>query len=46
VKLTGTFQRTRWYNGKIVSWYGRRKRTGRGEGSSGLRFDLVLDNNE
>lgn len=44
VKLTGTYQRTRWYNGKIVSWYGRRKRTGRGEGSSGLRFDLVLDN--
>lgn len=44
VKLTGTYQRTRWYNGKIVSWYGRRKRTGRGEGSSGLRFDLVLEN--
>lgn len=46
VKLTGTYQRTRWYNGKIVAWYGRRKRTGRGEGSSGLRFDLVLDNSE
>lgn len=45
-KLTGTYQRTRWYNGKIVSWYGRRKRTGRGEGSSGLRFDLVLENKE
>lgn len=46
VKLTGTFQRTRWYNGKIVTWYGRRKTTGRGEGSSGLRFDLVLENSE
>lgn len=46
VKLTGTYQRTRWYNGKIVAWYGRRKSTGRGEGSSGLRFDLVLDNSE
>lgn len=44
VKVTGTYQRTRWYNGKIVSWYGRRKRSGRGEGSSGLRFDMVLDN--
>ena len=44
VRVTGTYQRTRWYNGKIVSWYGRRKRTGRGEGSSGLRFDMVLDN--
>lgn len=43
-KVTGTFQRTRWYNGKIVTWYGRRKLTGRGEGSSGLRFDLVLEN--
>ncbi|TFV94744.1 hypothetical protein E4S40_12100 [Algoriphagus kandeliae] len=46
VKLTSTYQRTRWYNGKIVSWYGRRKRTGRGEGSSGLRFDLVLENKD
>ncbi|MHA7131033.1 hypothetical protein [Algoriphagus namhaensis] len=44
VRVTGTYQRTRWYHGKIVSWYGRRKYTGRGEGSSGLRFDLVLDN--
>ncbi len=44
VKVTGTYQRTRWYNGKVVSWYGRRKKTGRGEGSSGLRFDSVLDN--
>ncbi|MCS5490417.1 hypothetical protein [Algoriphagus limi] len=46
VKLTSTYQRTRWYNGKIVIWYGRRKRTGRGEGSSGLRFDLVLENKD
>jgi len=44
VTVKGTYQRTRWYNGKIVTWYGRRKKTGRGEGSSGLRFDLVLDN--
>jgi len=44
VFVSGTFQRTRWYNGKVVTWYGRRKKTGRGEGSSGLRFDLVLDN--
>ncbi len=44
VTVKGTYQRTRWHNGKIVTWYGRRKKTGRGEGSSGLRFDLVLDN--
>lgn len=39
--VTGSFQRSRWYNGRIVLWYGRRKTTGRGEGSSGLRFDHI-----
>jgi hypothetical protein len=29
----------RWLDGSTVHWIGRRKRTGRGEGSSGLRFD-------
>lgn len=42
--VIGTYQRTRWYNGKIALWYGRRKTTGRGEGSSGLRFDHLSDN--
>jgi hypothetical protein len=42
--VKGTYQRTRWYNGKVVTWYGRRKLVGRGEGSSGLRFDMILDN--
>jgi len=41
VKLTSNFQRTRWYNGKIVNWYGYRKQVGRGEGSSGLYYDRV-----
>ena len=41
VKLTANFQRTRWYNGKIVNWYGYRKQVGRGEGSSGLYYDRV-----
>lgn len=36
-----TFQRTRWYNGKIVTWVGRSKKNGRGEGSSGLVYDKV-----
>lgn len=31
-----------WINGETYLWVGRRKRTGRGEGSSGLRFDVVL----
>ncbi len=41
LKLTSTFQRTRWNNGKTYSWYGRRKTLGRGEGSSGLAFDIL-----
>ena len=37
------WQRTRWYNGKIVCWYGGRKKTSRGEGASGLTFDSIID---
>jgi hypothetical protein len=36
-----TYQHTRWTNGASLLWMGRRKRPGRGEGSSGLRFDLI-----
>jgi hypothetical protein len=36
-----TFQRVRWHDGKVYVWLGRRKRTGRGEGSSGLAFDQI-----
>jgi hypothetical protein len=36
-----TFQRTRWHNGRSVVWFGVRKSTGRGEGSSNLRFDYL-----
>ncbi len=39
--LKKTFQRTRWYNGKVCTWLGIRKTIGRGEGSSGLRFDYL-----
>ena len=41
VQLSATFQRTRWYNGSVVNWYGYRKQVGRGEGSSGLAYDKV-----
>jgi len=41
IRLKSTFQRTRWYNGAVVDWYGYRKTVGRGEGSSGLAYDLV-----
>lgn len=37
-----TFQRARWYNGKVITWLGARKHTGRGEGNSGLAFDSIL----
>ncbi|HZB11892.1 MAG TPA: hypothetical protein VE467_02635 [Chryseolinea sp.] len=43
VIVQATWQRTRWYNGKIVCWYGRRKQTSRGEGSSGLAFDTIIN---
>lgn len=39
-----SYQRTRWYNGKIFNWLGIRKTTGRGEGSSGLAFDKLVEN--
>ena len=32
----------RWYNGKITNWVARRSRVGRGEGSSGLRYDRAV----
>jgi hypothetical protein len=35
------WQLARWVNGRSVVWCGRRKQAGRGEGSSGLRFDLA-----
>jgi len=43
VVVQSAWQRTRWYNGKIVCWYGRRKKISRGEGSSGLAFDSIID---
>lgn len=39
--LSQSFQRTRWLDGRPVVWLGAVKRTGRGEGSSGLAFDRL-----
>jgi hypothetical protein len=36
-----SWQRTRWFGGEALVWLGRRRRTGRGEGSSGLVFDQL-----
>ncbi len=35
------WQRTRWFNGKTVIWYGNEKKVGRGGGRSGLMFDQL-----
>jgi len=37
-----SYKRTRWKNGRVIIWFGARKSTGRGQGSSGLAFDRIL----
>jgi hypothetical protein len=41
VRVTRSYQYTRWIDGSRHLWIGRRKGPGRGEGWSGLRFDVV-----
>lgn len=36
-----TVQQARWHDGSTITWVGRKKLNGRGEGSSGLAFDQV-----
>jgi hypothetical protein len=40
--VTQSYQRTRWIDGKVVTWFGARKQTSRGEGWSGLAFDQII----
>ena len=42
-KLAVSYNRTRWGNGRVVVWLSAHRQTGRGEGSSGLAFDLLVD---
>jgi hypothetical protein len=42
-RVTLRYQRARWYDGRVVVWLAARRETGRGEGSSGLRFDSLID---
>jgi hypothetical protein len=37
------FKRARWIDGTTFLWIGRRSATGRGEGSSGLVFDQIVE---
>lgn len=41
IRVTRNYQLTRWQDGSTHLWIGRRKQVGRGEGSSGLRFDTL-----
>jgi hypothetical protein len=41
--VTQRYRRTRWWDGRVFTWLGTGKQTGRGEGSSGLRFDSLID---
>jgi hypothetical protein len=38
-----SWQRTRWIRGRTLTWVGRRKTAGRGEGWSDLVFDRIID---
>jgi hypothetical protein len=41
-RILQSFQRTRWYDGRVVTWLRVRKQVGRGEASSGLAFDSIV----
>jgi hypothetical protein len=43
VRVTQSFQRTRWRDGRAWVWLGVRKQTGRGEAESGLAFDRIVN---
>ncbi len=41
--VTESFRRTRWSKGEAYVWLGVQKQTGRGERSSGLAFDTIVN---
>lgn len=41
IRVTRSWQLARWHDGSTHLWIGRQKEIGRGEGSSGLRFDTA-----
>jgi len=42
-RVMQTFERTRWTDGQVYTWLRAIRQTGRGEGSSGLSFDQLID---
>ena len=45
-EVTARFRRARWRNGVVVVWRATEKSTGRGESSSGLAFDVLVQPQE
>ena len=45
-RLTQYYSRARWTQGQVYTWLRVRKQTGRGEASSGLAFDRLVDKNQ
>lgn len=46
IRVYQSYQRARWYGGRVYTWLGVRKHVGRGEGSSGLNFDQIIPTGE
>lgn len=46
IRVTRHYQLARWQDGSTHLWIGRKKKIGRGEGSSGLKFDTLLHQKE
>jgi hypothetical protein len=44
-RVTQYYSRTRWTSGRVFTWFRAQKQTGRGEASSGLGFDRLVDQN-
>ena len=42
-RMTQLYQRTRWTDGRVYTWLRVRRQTGRGEASSGLGFDDLVN---
>ena len=46
LRVRTALSRARWHDGSTVVWNSRRVLSGRGEGDSGLRFDLLSNETE
>ena len=45
-RLIQYYSRSRWTQGQVYTWLRVQKQTGRGEASSGLAFDRLVDKNQ